>query len=726
MNAKWKFFSNLVIICCALLFLSSCEDDNKERFETPPWLGGSNIETLEAEGNCTIYLKLMEKANYREPIQKQLYTLFVPRDSAFNAYFQKVGISSVDDLTKDQAVLLFGLHVLRNPRSRFQLIYEWAWGELQGPDGEYASLFFRKRTRTFALPYTEEVLYDPALLGRTLIIDPDTRTSNQYKWVPLFSTDYMEDYFASVDGSDYEFIYRDSKWGGLQWHNARVVDAEVRTSSGFIYYLDQVVPPTPNIEVYLRTNKDRFGTYYDLMQRFQKFRANGVNDQNQSVYIKEYDLPFGGYTYNIANEQGPSVGDFLNHQNLYTVYAPTNEVMEKYLEDNVYPYYPSVDSLPELTLRYLVIAPLVPTLGMKSKIEKGLINAFGDVIEINPDADITDAYMCSNGAVYEMNRFLEPYAFSTVVGPLFFNNNYSYFLNALLIAELVNSVSSPEFIITLFAPTNEKLEQAGVRYEPIDNVIQFQDRKGNWYEPPVEELEIFVNNHIISTEIKDFSGEGFVEMKSGNYVYYNNNKIYGAGNFEDGDYTGFTDQEDNDLNGMLFYLDNVIKTPGLTAAEAIGNDPDFSEVYALFDKAGLLDTIKDPFSEDLKAELLFLSESNSWTMLMPTNAAIAQAESEGLIPEDPDELADFLKNHFIREEVIFDDGMKSGTFNTNYIQTVTATEVIYAKLVVVNNPGSLQITDMTGQLVNVSHANANKLIEGGVLHKINSVIKMPD
>src|SRR5690606_12795998 len=101
----------MAIVAVRMLGITGCEN-HQERYEDPPWLGGSSIETLEERGNYTVFLALMEKANYKAPIEKQLFTLFVPDDAAFDTYFKSIGKNSVNDLTKDEAVQLFTLHVL--------------------------------------------------------------------------------------------------------------------------------------------------------------------------------------------------------------------------------------------------------------------------------------------------------------------------------------------------------------------------------------------------------------------------------------------------------------------------------------------------------------------------------------------------------------------------------------------------------------------------------------
>ena len=94
----------LIAVCAVGIFgITGCED-HQARYENPPWLGGSRFETLEESGNYTTFLALMEKANYTEPISKQLFTLFVPDDAAFEEYFKSAGINSVNDLTKDEDV----------------------------------------------------------------------------------------------------------------------------------------------------------------------------------------------------------------------------------------------------------------------------------------------------------------------------------------------------------------------------------------------------------------------------------------------------------------------------------------------------------------------------------------------------------------------------------------------------------------------------------------------
>jgi uncharacterized surface protein with fasciclin (FAS1) repeats len=720
MTIEKNYRTSAILVLFLLFFFSTNCINNKERFENPPWLGGSSIETLEAEGNYTIYLDLMEKAGYTEPITKQLFTLFVPNDDAFNAYFSERGIGGVDDLSEDEAVQLFTLHVLRNPRSSFQLIYEFAWNELQGPDGEYASLFFRKETKSQTFPYIEVPRYHPVYGGKERWIAPSYN-----KLVPLFSIDYFEDVFGALDGSDYTFMYRNSEWGGLNWHNAMVTDAEVRTSNGFIYYVDQVVPPIPSLEEYLFQNQDKYGLYYDIAQRFANYESAGVDEFKRQMWYKTYDL-----ISNFAEEQGPSPSDDANNptrmKDLFTMFVPPDDVLQDYLDKTVFQTYTSIDSVPEITLYYILQTQISHSLALISKASKRYFNSFGDAMTIQPE-QISDAYMCSNGLVYEMKEVLEPNVFTCVPGKLFFDKKYSTFLHAVNKSNLIGELANTDNPVTLFAPSNAELEEYGIRYNKTGDNIKKRGTDGIWLNIQEEELIMFVQDHIYNGVISDLSGEGFIEMSSKNFVHFNNNTLAAGENVQNGVDAVVREFEPNDRNGMLVFIENPIMSKW-KMGQQIMSDPDMSEFANLLIQAEMLDpNYVDQLTKDTIPNLKFLNEADYWTAFIPDNDAVAEAIADGYIPEyDPENAQPFkevLQYHFIRKSTIFDDGKLSGPFPTNRVEEVTALGTIYSEVEISNSTHNLVITDLSGQSVPVDHANANAIVQKGVVHKIPSFLK---
>ncbi len=709
---KYQFISLLIAI---LVIFNSCEDPH-ERFKSPEWLKGDNINTLIENGNCNHFLELMDKADYRTSIENQLFTLFVPSDSAFEVYMKKVGIDSIGELSEKEAGELFGLHILINPRTRDQLLYEYEWDQLETPEGEYGSLFFRKQTYSTPKEYDEIAKYDPANLGDTLKIFSDNA------FIPFFTTEYFTDYYGDPNGSDYLFMYPGSSWSGTQWNDAMVTEAEVRTSSGFIYYIDRVVEPYPTIDKYLHDHQDSYGIFYDLTQRFASYTSLGVNEYDERIYDKSYNQ-----ILDLADENGPGSVDNAPSLALYlfTAYVPNDDVLQNYLNNTILQYYSSIDSVPELYWVYLLQSHLSDRINIKSRIEKGFKNFYGDIIDIDVSKDINPGIMCNNGIIYPMNRIIEPNVFTCVPGPILYNKNYSTFLYAINHAGLLNALSNANSHVTLFAPSNDQLYQYGIRSNKQDDgsiIIMTKGSDGIFREMKDEDIYLFVQDHFCKGEYSDLSGEGFIKMVSGNYIYYNNNLIYSGGNFIDGDNNNIDEKTINDKNGVLYYIDNVIKKP-YNVAQMLLDDPEYSNFTDLLFQAELIDSLQDKYEENVQyPRIIFMSESDQWTVFAPNNQAINDAQSAGIIPSDQEELKSFLQYHFIRDYCVFDDGKLSGSLPTHRY-TIDGERIIYSNLAVTNSVNNLQVQDNSGQIITISHANANTLAEYAVIHKITNCVQ---
>lgn len=728
-----------------LIFVSGCSD-HQERYETPPWLGGTSIEILEQRGNYKSFLKLMEKANYTEPISKQLFTLFVPNDQAFEAYLKTINKNSVDDLTKDEAVQLFTLHVLRNPRSRFQMIYEYVWSELQGPKGEYASLFHRKPTPSTSIPYPETIRYLPGRVGEQVLIYTNEKN------VPLFTWEFFNDFGGTKDGSDYLFMYPGSKWAenyppnlkGMNWHNAMVVpnpeipdELEVRTANGFIYFIDRVVGPMPSIEEYMIANPNKFGLYYDILQRFASYGNQRIDEQKRVQFRKSYDLIF-----DLANERGPSTNTDIPPQNMWTAFLPTNDILQNYLNRTVLKYYSTLDSVPRVTLYYILQTQLSATLALPSKMEKSYFNAFGDPTDVSK-ADIKSSFMCSNGLVYETNKVMEPNVFTCVPGLLFFDKNYTTLLFALNQANMLSSLSNPDAPVTLFASTNQALERYGIRYNATSDVIESRGPvDGVWRPMNTTELTMFAQDQFYKGRLTDLNGAGgFAELASGNFIKYGNNKVIAAENQAMKDIPEIQEVVVNERNGLLVKVDKPVQSRYVMGKFLSGqftttinlSDPDVSEFAALLVSANLLDArFRDAITRENIPNLKFLAAAKYWTGFLPTNEAMAKARAEGIIPAKyptttagRDSIDKFLKYHFLQNSVVFNDGKLSGNLDSHatYKDPTDGKTTLNFKLRVMNSPNDLRIQDNSGQIVTVEPNQANYLVRKGVVHKINSVLK---
>lgn len=705
-----------ILAIVLLLGVFGCSKQ-QERYGNPPWLGGSSIETLQKRGNYTIFLQLMDKSEYTIPITKQLFTLFAPNDDAFNIYFKANGIASVESMSVDDARELFTLHVLPNPRSRFQLIYEYLYSELQGPDGEYAALFFRKPTKSTSNPYNETARYYPAQKGKELLM------STGIKLIPLFSKDYFEDFFGAVDGSDYLFMYPGSKWetghGDMNWGNAMVTESEVRTSNGFIYFVDQVVPPQKNIDQYLLANQDKYGLFYDILQRFATYSASGIDKNKNQLYSKGYNL-----VSNLAEEQGAFPGNEVRMKDMYTLFLPSDQVLQDYLNKTLLKTYSSLDSVPKVTLYYILQTQISRSLGLMSKISNSYFNSFGDPTIIRK-SDIISQHMCSNGVIYETNRVLEPNVFTCVPGTLFFDANYSTFLYALNQSGLLSGLSNPNSDVTVFAPTNNALEAIGIRYDPITSTILFLGDDKKWNPMRAIDLNMFVQDHIYMGKLSDLNEDQYVEMSSKNFVHIVSGQIQGAENLRVREKVGIDQTLPNDKNGILYEINKPIKS-NYAMGKYLVYDKDVSKFKDLLVSTKMLDTrFLDQLTRDTVPNLKFVSstEADYWTAFIPTNAAMIQALADGLIPENADSLKAWLLYHFIRKKVVFDDGKLSGKFDSERVLSTSAAGTVYAPLMITNEVNNLTVKDHSGQVVQIDHSKADILVRKGVVHKISSVLK---
>lgn len=705
---KFPFYVILVFV------LYNCEDNHFDRYEDPPWLGGSIIETLESEDNYNILLDLMRKAKYEEPIEKGLFTIFAANDSAYQSYFDSKGIASVEDLTEKQAQMLFTLNILNTPRSRKQLIYDYLpyHGGWQEPNSEIGALLWRVYTKSKSPEYLDEVRYYKSLLGQTLKI------IGQDKLVPMLSTEFFTEYNGDKQGSDYKFFFPNTPWTGLQWYNAAVVKPEAKTSNGFIYYIDRAVPEIPNIDDYLRMNPDKFSLYYDLIQRFAtySFSAYDTDPDRTKLYRKSYSK-----ISNITIETGPSPAPPYDRRNSFSAFIPTNDVFQKYLDETFLKSFSSLDSVPEVSLITLAQSCMINLFAIPSKIQGSLINAYGDNIPIDVYNDVDEAILLSNGPVYTMNKYYPPRAFTSTVGPVFFNKEYTTYLFGIDNAKMVASLTSSDLNVNIFAPTNEGLLEGGIRYYELRRQLESYFDDQTWRRMDEFAIKSMVENHIVTNKTIDYSGEGFVRANSGNYIYYNNNQLQGGGNQELGTVATIVGTENGD-NGMLYHLDNAILAPKKDPAKFIADEEDLSDFFDLLYTSGLLDSVADAVTRISYPRIRFLQEQEYWTVFAPTNQAIAAARNNGLIPEEVNELSDFLRYHFIIEDVVFDDGVQSGTFYSAKVDSIVTGYTYNAPVEIINQDKNMQIIDKQNNRINVIHNKSNNMVKQGVLHEVDKVL----
>ena len=700
---------NIFLAIILVSIFHSCEI-KKEAFENPEWLGGSIFETLEKNGNYTNLIELAEKAEYRDIIESDVYTFFAADDDAFEEYFASLGINSISGISKRDCRSLMALISLYKPRSRQQLIYRYWEGtnEWQDSLSEYMSRYFRYEMPAKYYIEKEVVKYNPNYQGQELAI------VNNHKWMPCISEDLFGDIGGKTDGSDYLYFFSNSTWTGLHWYNGAVIGPEARCSNGFIYYIDQVVPIMPSIEEYMRNNQDKFGVFYDLMQRFATYSTASEEGIEYDIYTKAYND-----VRDIASENGPQTLGY-EATNFYTAYIPTDDVLQEYLNNAFLDgKFASIDSVPVETIIYLLNGHIAGSWVFPSQIKIEFLNPYGENIDFDLDNNVTDAKLLSNGAFYEINMVLEPMAFNAAPGPLFKDNSYSTLLRAFNEVEVIPTLSYPDVPVTVFAADNDKLSEYGIRYNTLTEVFEQQNIFGIWELMEAEDLIDFVYDHIIYKGYDDFSGEGIIYTATGNGVYFNNNTFMAGGNREANEQIGVIDEINSNINGVLYLLDNPIKSPEEDFARYIYGNDDFSEFYSLLDNAGLVDSVADEDDTDLYYKRFkFLLTYENWTGFLPDNDAIADAVANNLIPEDSVELGNFIKYHFVANNLISD----FNTVSNDYITAFVDSTGVHLELKIQSEPKQMVVTDGSGEEVQINHNTANVFVRDGIAHRIKTVL----
>jgi hypothetical protein len=127
---------------------------------------------------------------------------------------------------------------------------------------------------------------------------------------------------------------------------------------------------------------------------------------------------------------------------------------------------------------------------------------------------------------------------------------------------------------------------------------------------------------------------------------------------------------------------------------------------------------QDPETFDTTYYISFIPRDEKATAFIPTNTALAANP----IPEGTDTLQ-FIRYHFIEEEIIMDDGKVSGNFRTTSFYGMDE-GVEYAELEIQNQPDAMSVTDRSGNTINVSHEKADNIVQKAVIHKIDDFFRL--
>ncbi|MDR1763784.1 MAG: fasciclin domain-containing protein [Dysgonamonadaceae bacterium] len=762
--------SKILLGLVCVLSLVRCNDAD-EYYDRPDWLEPPIYEVLQQEGRFGMYLQCVDRTEYAGVLKGAgLSTVFAPNDAAFQAWLQEKGYSSVAAIPDDEVRDLVA----------YSIVYsKWTAAHLADYLGsinnetQYITGAFKRKTNCYALPYQDSEYDGNWVFNQTVnggIESTSTNyqyslTMNNYKYLPVFTTQYFNSFPEPLTAADYNTFFPASQFTGTNIQGGTLVKGDIAAENGLIHEVSTVNEPLKSIDDYLHESqyseikslldfRNINGSYYfktynetssELLSVFQKMRPN---DNIGKIYIKQYDLSTLAFSPILENIYSEAAGGYDSEKTGNTLFVPKNEALQKFIGEKLLKYYSSLDQLPIDVIATLLNTHMVNGLVWPSQYKSSL-NSQGEYVNgagsTGPDfnsAGILEKHFASNGFVYLTEDVIKSRFFETVYSEIYLNpvhnllniayvNYYNTSLREELMRSVLNGYSSERYTMLNF--TDEMINGDAFAYDQITNTFDNTEMASNddTRLRRLMRLHIFpglVNSDIDSevrnfteTPITNYNSWGFLVAYSGDMIRYKNNQLQAVGNIEDGTYVNVTKMDETFNNGLVFNVDRLLQ---YSPRESASGDARFTEttLWQYLAKAKqenpnvsmfvdyVQTCLKNPDTDDLDG----IKVENYYTVLMVNNTAMNQAISRGFLqplanitadnPEYLKQATQFINAHFLQGTVIPDDGR-------TYIYPVNPLSPTRTIL-----PSILKITDEELELTNESikieiTKNANGMID---------------
>ena len=709
------------------ILLTSC-DDKYDYYDAPEWLEPPIYEVLQKQGNFTKYLQCIDSTLYASVLKGAgLYTVFAPNDEAFTQFLTAKGYTSVADIPYTEIEKIVA----------YSICYSTYVFDSIGTGGS-----FKYKSQYYALPYRDAENNNEWVVDQTIVNNWST-TSNNYKFVPVFTNAFFNSFSPALPTSDYNVFYPNVTYTGKNIQGGEIVKADMRAENGIIHEVSTVNLPLENIANIITKPefntfkslvdaKDVFGEYLfrnytevtspTILRALQKIMPN---ESIEKIFIKFYTGL--NYSLNLENIMDES-SRYNPEKSGYTLIIPTNESLNNYLSGRILKYYKSKEELPREVIRSLVQAHMAPSLVWPVNFAN-TVNGNGDYLNGSgssglqfSQSSITGATLASNGFVYHSNGVIKSRIFESVYSEIFLNpallwsnigyvNNFNSSLREDLQKCILNGFSSERYTLITF--DDQLLKDDGFLYNSGTNVFSHSVSGVNANSRLTRLLRSHVfeglKNNEINSEITDFATTGITNMDNWNFtvtsygdpVRYKGNQMQAAGNIEDNTFVNLTKLNDTYLNGTVWKADKPLQySPRVTGST---DDRKFRDLtlWEYLDRARtqnpnvklfvdyLQRCIKTMPDDATSTALDGISTEQFYTVLMPNNTAMNAALSAKVIPPIDSinsanpiafaRAAFFINSHIIQGRVYVDDN-KTYLFPVNAHSPNKALSPVLAKV----------------------------------------------
>lgn len=664
--SRIKRSSLLVAVALALCVgVTSCKDDDlasDDHYKAPGWLKGNAYEVMQKDGKHTIFLRAIDLSDYQEIVAgKSIMTVVAPSDDAFREFLSRKGYSSIDELNEQD-------HAYLNKLVAYHLMYyAFDWDKMVNfrpsggdaatdEDREVLAGFWYKH-RTHASDPIEDRM---AVLNG--VDEEPIKVYHNELYLPVLSNKLFET--KGIDAAyNYNYFFPDTEWAGTLANgsfniaNARVEGDAVVTDNGYLYNVDHVVEPLNTIydEMALNPNYSKFLSIFERYSQYQEASSEVNTSLGYIAYLHSYEDGIPNIAWEWPSKDWKAMSSLEREG--YNVFAPTNVAIDNFFANywTQESGYSSIDDLDPVILTYFIkqsfskVNDLVFPEEIKTKeIQTGL----NTVLAIDPD-QVTDRKFCANGLLYGMDQMEIPPVFASVVGPVFKNNDFRWYLYTLEKAGIVLDLSAQgrDVSFVTLMPSNAQIAacEPAIRLVASGNgyeLQQYSDSEGIFGPISASTCKDIASMHVAQSvsELKTTGTQVISTNAPYNYWFVNNGRITTNALFNqqlnpENTADPFVDFHPvlndghawNNGSSYSYDADKLFEQAsgnGLGQSLAICNDKNFKYyMFAqLLSKAGLSSL------RDQKLDPTIAPAGCRFILFCPTNEAIIQALADNAIP----------------------------------------------------------------------------------------------
>ncbi|MFT3824943.1 MAG: fasciclin domain-containing protein [Chitinophagaceae bacterium] len=749
-----KFMLRGCMLLVAASILTQCQKKAfEDKYDRPDSLQPPIYQQLESLGRFTNLLKLIDKAGYKATLEAGGYwTMFAPNDEAFKQYFTDKGIGNVDAIDSTTARAMVQYLLVYNSYKEERLDDYQATAN---NTGWTPSIAFRRRTAYYTGFYKDTTQYNRQIVALATNRNNKGGTSGNYvttddnnKYITYFTTSYFNSF--NLSAADYNYFYPKSEYTGFNIGEAKVVTKDQVAENGVFHEVDKVITPLMSIDEYIRT-KPEYSSFKAILNRLYTnntisfiYNATAANrykvltGKSDSVFVKIYSNLLA---YSPNNENFMKEEDNDGQKDCWSIFIPTNTAVDNYVKNVLCQYYATIDDLPIEVITDFLNAHMFPTVVWPSKFAVTK-NNFSEPARFDPNADVVEKKILSNGFLYGTSKVEEADVFSTVYGKAYLNPKFTMMTRLLKFSGLNLLIAKSNISANVLMIPDAVFSAAGYSYNATKDQYEYKATPTSTATTNGvnDKLTRIIKTCVFFAPYKEstdnLSGSGIVKSgdagNEGDYITFNANKIQTGGLLDAGVWAN-VDSSKTATNGKVYFLNQlpIYSEKGVgTHIKNLGTatTSDYNYFWQYLSNSSYYNTTT--------TEIVGLSGFS--TIFVPTNTAIKQAVNDGLLPgtgtapnktpnfvpsdeAGKDLVRKFIQYHILYGHTVVPDGKTESPYNyDSFLKNAQGTAL---RFTVTTTPGALSIKDNYSRVANVIVAQSNNLSNRSVIHLIDNYLK---